>query len=215
MMPEIVISPYTFESTNKNFSPASQMFNNNDRNNHVRFKEDGQLQDQLPSLMSPEYDMDENTVNSADLRGLKDAVNYFNKNPIKKINKPSFNGNLSNRSITSQQQQQRYVNNPINDEPQQEIVYSISNSYAQPGIQGTLTTTNDLKQRPVDENIYSQVVASSLRRSNQPEANFDDNEQPLYMNTPYNLTQQAQQNDIQDGSRTSSKNLTSWRDSSL
>ncbi len=228
MMPEIVISPYTFETTNKNFSPSNQMFNNDKA---VRFKEDGH--NELPNLMTDfENELDNSVVNSSDLRGLKDAVNYFNKTAVKKPNKsqPSYNSNMSNRSVTSGQPQQlpqqRYITNPLNQEiimqndqePPNEIIYSISSSYAQPDIQANISNANDIKKRPVDENIYSQVVASSLRRGNKPQVELDETEQPVYMNTPYNLAQQQPQqaSSVQPGSsRTSSRNFNQWNDSSL
>ena len=153
MMPEIVISPYTFETTNKNFSPTNPMFINNDKN-HVRFKEDNQQND-FPSLMPNELENDlENGNNSSDLRGLKDAVNYFNKNAIKKPNRqPSYTANLSNRSLTSGQpqiqSQLRYTNNPFqeyiqanDEEDPKEIIYSISSSYAQPQISSSYAQEN-------------------------------------------------------------------------
>ena len=228
MMPEIVISPYTIETTNKNFSPSNPMFNNDKA---VRFKDDGQ--NELPNLM-PEFenDLDNSIVNSSDLRGLKDAVNYFNKTAVKKPNKSqaSYNSNMSNRSISNGQPQlpqQRYTNNPLNqeiimqndEEPPKEIIYAISSSYAQPGIQASISDATDIKKRPVDENIYSQVVASSIRRGNKPQVEIEQAEQPVYMNTPYNLAQQQQQqqqNSVQPGSsRTSSRNFNQWNDSSL
>jgi hypothetical protein len=166
-MPEIVISPYTFETSNKNFSPSNPMFINNDKN-HVRFKEDGQQND-FPSLMPNEFENDlDNGINSSDLRGLKDAVNYFNKNAIKKPNRqPSYTTNLSNRSLTSGQSQlqsqQRYSNNPIQeyiqandeDDPPKEIIYSISSSYAQPQISSMYAQENISKIKIYKINILN------------------------------------------------------------
>lgn len=222
-MPEIVISPETFESTNKSFSPAQ--YNIKDRN-QVRFKEDGQQEnlgqpsEQLPNLMSLDYNEDELESQPNELRSYKDALTFYNKNASK--NRKPQSTNYSNRSVSSQQQQQqqppsqRYSNNPLQqnpDEGQNEIVYSISSSYAQPGVQADVNIPTSLKARPVDENIYSQVVASSLRRpSNQADQLVDD--QPVYMNTPYNLALQAELNK-QDSSRTNSQRNFSYRDSSL
>lgn len=171
--------------------------------------------------MSLDYnDIDEQESQPNELRSYKDALTFYNKN-ASKTRKPQST-NYSNRSVLSQQQQSqlsdRYINNPLQENASQdpkEIVYSISSSYAQPGIQANLSAPSELRpSRPVDENIYSQVVASSLRRSTQPDQLVDD--QPVYMNTPYNLALQAELNQAkQDSSRTTSQRNFSYRDSSL
>jgi len=81
-MPEIVVQPYGVS-------------------NKVRFQEDNSSQ--LPALMTPAV---EEFDGPADLRGLKNAVNYFGKG------KKQQQQNHSTRSNTSGQPN-RYVQNPI------------------------------------------------------------------------------------------------------
>lgn len=185
-------------------------------NNKVRFKDDILNQDssQLPALnnnSNQEYDqnIENSEANGTDLRGLKNAVNYFGKNLANKKQ------NFSNRSTSSGNQPilpqlNQYVENPVqHGNPDQNIVYtsasqinpqadpatySIASSYVQPGVQGTISQANQL----VPENIYSQVVAPQNRaQSNENYSNsqqgFYDDDQPVYMNTPYNMNDQYDQ----------------------
>ena len=192
-MPEILIQPYNL-NTNKNFN--------------VRFKDDMSVQDKkLPALRPNDFDqIVETDLREPNLRGLKDAVNQFT------AYKKSVN--FSNRSNASEQppqmtlpqlNQNRYANNPIQDlsprvNPSDPIVYSVASSYPQAGLQGTMSSANNL----VPENIYSQVVAPANRQRSQPindsyslRSNQDlyESDQPVYMNTPYNMGNEYDQGD--------------------
>lgn len=179
-IPEIIIQPF-----------------NNNLNNKVRFKDEysgSQNVPQLPNLENQQNQDNENIdTNNTDLRGLKNAVNFFGKNLAN--NKKQ---NFSNRSVNSGNNQQQalpqlntYTQNPLQqnqDASADPVVYSVANSYPQTGIQGTISQSNNL----VPDNIYSQVVSQN-RQFNQPEESnysnsqngFYDDEQPVYMNTPY------------------------------
>ena len=111
-------------------------------------------------------------------------------------------------SGTQQSNIDRYVQNPMqqqnfNQEPNaiyssasqlngsDRLVYSQASSYPQPGIQATMSQTSNL----VPENIYSQVIAPQNRKnqnpsneiySNSQQEYYDQDDQPVYMNTPYN-----------------------------
>lgn len=199
--PEIVVQPYNL-------------------NNKVRFKDDPDSneaemdqQNQLPALMTENYNPETQSVDQnqgQDLRGLKNAVNFFGKN----LANNKKQNNYSNRSVTSGQQQQlpsvpnSYSQNPIQpDVPIQQVysqsnsqrssiqqpVYSVANSYPQQGIQANASSASNL----VPDNIYSQVVpqrtsrtSSQLQLPQQDEVNYSnsqggayDDEQPVYMNS--------------------------------
>lgn len=187
-MPEIVIQPYNLGVNNK-----------------VRFKDD-QEPNQLPTMQMNNNDLpvvDNVDSQQADLRGLKNAVNYF----APSVKKQSFS-NPSDFSGTQQSNIDRYVQNPMqqqnfNQEPNaiyssasqlngsDRLVYSQASSYPQPGIQATMSQTSNL----VPENIYSQVIAPQNRKnqnpsneiySNSQQEYYDQDDQPVYMNTPYN-----------------------------
>lgn len=202
LIPEIIVQPYNL-------------------NNKVRFKDDPNTpnnhdqQNQLPALMTENYnpEMPGDEQNQAqDLRGLKNAVNFFGKNLANKKQ-----NNYSNRSVGIEQQQQlpvvpnSYSQNPIQPDvpiqqvysqsnsqrssiqPQNPVVYSVANSYAQQGIQANASSASNL----VPDNIYSQVVPQRASRTNSQqqlpqheEMNYSnsqagayDDEQPVYMNT--------------------------------
>lgn len=169
-------------------------------------------QNQLPALMTENYNPETQSVDQnqgQDLRGLKNAVNFFGKN----LANNKKQNNYSNRSVTSGQQQQlpsvpnSYSQNPIQpDVPIQQVysqsnsqrssiqpAYSVANSYPQQGIQANISSTSNL----VPDNIYSQVVPQRTSRTSnqqqlpqQDEVNYSnsqggayDDEQPVYMNS--------------------------------
>ena len=246
MIPEIIVNPNNFNSQDNS---------NLDRYNHVRFKDDSK--NHLPSgnnfdlrrALDSENYTNIKDINPTDLKSLKDAVPIFNKSGRKNKQEqslPDFGGTSNQNALP---QLNRYVPNPIlnkNDEiiyssddgnSQMENVYSIANSYAQPGIQAAMSAPTSFEEninlnKKSLENIYSQVVSSSNRNStsNQPRApqqptfssyrdqNGDvfDTSQPLYMNSSYlpNLVDdQINIEQVSLNSGTPSKNFDNWNNS--
>lgn len=199
-IPEIIIQP------NSNYG----------LNNKVRFKDD--LSANGVQVKQQDFNTDSGELETNDLRGLKNAVNYFGKNLANKRQ------NMSNRSNNSANQQQApsqpnpYVQNPTqqsnesNDQSvfyssatnigqNNPVVYTTADAYPQIGIQGTLSQDSNL----VPENIYSQVVPQNRvqnvdKYSNSQDGFYNDDD-PVYMNTPYNGDEEQYDQYSEDNTR--------------
>lgn len=107
------------------------------------------------------------------------------------------------------------------------IVYSQASSYPQPGVQGTMSQASNI----VPENIYSQVIAPQNRKNQNPSNEiysnsqqdfYNEDDQPVYMNTPYNYeenegsVQQGYEGDYdQQYEQDSMRRDKDWNDSSV
>ncbi len=206
-VPDIVVQPYGASNKVRFRDDTSADSPNNNYSQEVA--------NQLPALMAPTgLDGDDfEGSQAADLRGLKNAVNFFGKNLANKKQQQSF----SNRS--NGPQSSRYVQNPMlqesvdgvyssADTSDQPIVYSLASSQPQGGVQATLSQANNL----VPDNIYSQVVpqnrASNLQNSGEYE------EQPVYMNTAQ-IDSQYDQYGQQQQQPPRGRNASNWDDSSV
>jgi len=208
-VPEIVVQPYG--ASNKVRFRDDPSAAQDSSNNYSQ-----EAANQLPALMAPTgLDGDEGSQ-AADLRGLKNAVNFFGKNLANK-KQQSF----SNRSNFSGPQSSRYVHNPMlqesvdaqndvyssADTSDQPIVYSLASSQPQGGVQATLSQANNL----VPDNIYSQVVAQNRASNLHNSAEYE--EQPVYMNTAQIDSQYDQYGQQQQPPR--GRNASNWDDSSV
>ena len=184
------------------------------------------------------------TIPASDLKGLKDLVNQFIPRTVIRTSSQNNNNNqlpiLPNLNSLSQQQNydsytesdsekmNRFTgtynlpsivtnqNNRNNEVVYSGPVYSITNSFRQ---QFNNDNNNNIQPQQTSasiENIYSKVLTvGKPKKQNQPqEQNYDNDEQPLYMNTDsyeYQAPNQQQNQNFKSIPPT----YGSWNDSSV
>lgn len=193
----------------------------------------------IPPRNNITIDEDE-SVPASDLRGLKDQINQFIPRPsqrppssnnnqlpiLPKINSLLQPQNYDSYTESDSGEQNRFTgsynlpsvvsNKNYSNQQEHEPVYSITSSFRQQQL-----NNNNIQQIPPQistsiENIYSKVLTVAKKQNSQHQDNFDNDEQPLYMNTDsYDFQAANQQRQQPQNTKPAQPSFGNWNDSSV